>query len=182
MNSGGKRIKTAVSLAIGTTLFGFLLSGTGLTPPVKREINVSARQYAYSPEKIEVNLGDTLIISLKSEDVTHGFYLEGYGLRAYTRAQFPHFWVQSQDDPEEYEKVESISIIATKSGKFRYRCSITCGSMHPFMQGELIVKPNRVYGASMGLIIGLFFAFVILFKPIAKESVIAELQSERSIQ
>jgi len=169
----------AVSLAIGMSLSGFLLSGIGLTSPVKREINVSARQYAYTPDKIEVNLGDTLIIRLQSEDVTHGFYLEGYGLRAYTRAQFPQFWVQSQDAPGEYEKVESVSIIATKSGKFRYRCSITCGSMHPFMQGELIVKPNRVYGASIGLIIGLFAAFVILFTPRKNESVITEIESEK---
>lgn len=169
----------AVSLAIGMSLSGFLLSGIDLTSPVKREINVSARKYAYTPNKIEVNLGDTLIIRLQSEDVTHGFYLEGYGLRAHTRPQFPQFWVQSQDAPGEYEKVESVSIIATKSGKFRYRCSITCGSMHPFMQGELIVKPNRVYGASIGLIIGLFAAFVILFIPRNNESVITEIESEK---
>ncbi len=174
------RITIAISLTIGMSISGFLLSGIGLTSPIKREINVSARQYAYTPNKIEVNLGDTLIISLQSEDVTHGFYLEGYGLRAYTRAQFPQFWIQSEDDPEEYEKVESVSIIATQSGKFRYRCSITCGSMHPFMQGELIVKPNRVYGASMGLIIGLFSAFVILFKPKNNKNAIIDPNSELS--
>lgn len=180
MKSRLMRITIAVSLALGMSLSGFYFSGIGLTSPVKREIEVSARQYAYTPNKIEVNLGDTLIISLQSEDVTHGFFLEGYGLRAYTRAQFPHFWVQSEDDPEVYEKVESISIIATHSGKFRYRCSITCGSMHPFMQGELIVHPNRVYGASMGLVIGLFVAFVFFFKPRKNELTLSDLLSKRN--
>ena len=114
-------------------------------PPVARRIIVTSYQYGYTPERIEVNRGDEITLQLKSKDVTHGFYLEGYDLEAKARPETPHFWARHPSQGDEFEAVEEITFRADRAGKFRYRCSITCGSLHPFMQGELIVRPNHPF-------------------------------------
>src|SRR6266545_3102220 len=45
-----------------------------------RRVTLDARQFEYMPGRLEVNQGDTVIITLMASDVTHGFYLDGYGL------------------------------------------------------------------------------------------------------
>ncbi len=99
-----------------------------------REIRLTARQFGYDPPRIEVNEGEELIIHLKSLDTTHGFYIDGYG-------------VNTTITPEE-EK--TIQFTADKAGKFRIRCFKVCGTLHPFMVGEFVVKPNRTSDASVG--------------------------------
>ncbi|NIR49392.1 MAG: hypothetical protein GWN62_15515 [Aliifodinibius sp.] len=133
--------------------------------PTLREITFEAEKYAYTPARLKVNLGDTLLIKLVSKDVTHGFYLEGYDFDAFARAQFPYFFVKKYDEESkkfDHETVQSYRLLMDKPGKFRYRCSVTCGSMHPFMQGELIVGPNYAYAATIGLSFGLMIASVLL--------------------
>ncbi len=97
-----------------------------------REIEVSAKQFGYTPNIIRVKQGDRVVINLNTTDVMHGFYLEGYGINLKT-------WAGHQDTAE---------FIAAKIGKFRFRCSETCGPLHPFMIGELIVEPNNYYRIS----------------------------------
>ncbi len=177
-----------------------LLINREVTSPKLRKIHFKAKQYSYDPHRVVVNRGDTLQISLESEDVTHGFYLEGYDFDAYVRAQFPYFWLKKHSgdtesvlehaghmhdeesdveedddedwDDEEEEKEESdyitvtdYKIVANRTGKFRYRCSVTCGTMHPFMQGELIVKPNNEYALGIGLSLGIFISMLVGFAP-----------------
>lgn len=134
--------------------------GMKATEPQERNFTIQSRKYSYTPERIVVNRGDRVIIKLSSEDVTHGFYLEDHDIDAKIRAEYPHFWLRHPSQGEEYEQVTEISFIAQKSGKFRYRCSITCGTFHPFMQGEMIVKPNSTYSAAIGLVFGLTVALI----------------------
>lgn len=152
-----------ILLIIACGLIGGLL-GSKRGEPQERTFTVEARQYAYDPPVIRVNRGDKITLKLTSDDVTHGFYLEAYDIDAKIRAEYPYFWLRRPSQKtEEYEQVDEISFLANKAGKFRYRCSITCGSFHPFMQGELIVEPNFLFPASIGLAIGLAFAMVIYF-------------------
>lgn len=142
---------------------GFLAVHFGQPTPQDRTLTITAHKYAYSPEVLRINRGDRVTIRLLAEDVTHGFYLEGYDLDAKIRPENPTFWVRHPSQGDEFEEVEEISFVANRAGKFRYRCSTTCGYMHPFMQGELIVSPNYLYsssvGLSLGLAVGMLFAF-----------------------
>ncbi len=143
---------------------GFLSVHFGQPAPQEHTITITAHQYAYDPEVIRVNRGDRITIRLLAKDVTHGFYVEGYDLDARIRPENPTFWVRHPSQGEEFEEVEEISFVANRSGKFRYRCSQTCGYMHPFMQGELIVNPNYLYPSAMGMTLGLAVGMLWIFR------------------
>lgn len=144
---------------------GFLYARFGQTPPQQRTFTITAHKYAYDPPVLGVNRGDRVRIRLVAKDVTHGFYVEGYDVDAKARPDNPTFWLRRPSQGKQaYEEVEEINFVANHTGKFRYRCSITCGYMHPFMQGELIVSPNYLYSTSVGLLIGLGAAMLLMFR------------------
>ncbi len=131
----------------------------------ERIFEIKARKYAYLPGVIRVNRGDKITLKLSSVDVTHGFYLEGYDFDAKLDPETPGFLIRVPSTSRKFsaESVESYTFSADRVGKFRYRCSIGCGPMHPFMQGELIVAPNYLFPTSIGLAVGMVFAIIIYF-------------------
>ena len=164
-----RRIRMRSYLFVGLPLLlgglaGFLSVHFEQAPAQERNLTITARNYAYDPPVVRVNRGDRIRIHLAAKDVTHGFYLEGYDLDAKIRPENPTFWVRRPSQGDEYREVEEISFVANRRGKFRYRCSITCGSMHPFMQGELIVRPNYLYPTSVGMLLGLGVGMLLIFR------------------
>lgn len=103
--------------------------------PTEHHLALEARSFAFEPAVIEVNRGDRIILELESVDVTHGVYVDGYGLEAVS----------------EPGHKDSLDFVADRVGKFKYRCSMACGSLHPFMIGELIVRPNSPYWRAVAL-------------------------------
>lgn len=156
-----QKIKILLIVIIGG-LCGILI-GWSSTSPTTMELTIKARRYAFDPPVLRVNYGDTLRIKLVSLDVTHGFFLEGYDIDAKINAQRNTFMFRHPSEGENWTEVEEFVFIADRRGKFRYRCSQTCGSLHPFMQGELIVEPNLPFyagiGSVFGLLAGLFWLF-----------------------
>jgi cytochrome c oxidase subunit 2 len=150
-----------VAMVVGALVS--VLIGWSSTDPGTKEILIKARQYAYEPSMIEANRGDTLIIRLKSLDVVHGFFVEGYDTDAQIFANQKKFKFRRPSLGKNWEEVDQITIITDKIGKFRYRCSHTCGTMHPFMQGELIVHPNTPFHAGIGACFGLAFGMLGMF-------------------
>ena len=103
--------------------------------PVNQELTITAKSFGYEPATFSVNEGDHVKITLIAEDVSHGLYLDGYDINIIAR-------------PKENAKTE---FVANKAGNFRYRCSETCGAMHPFMIGEMTVEPNSPLNVSLSL-------------------------------
>ena len=133
------------------------------SPSRERRIQMTARQYAYDPPVVRVNLGDTVRLRIRSLDVTHGFFLEAFDINASIIPDSPYLEISHPSRKgEPVEKVEELVFVADKTGKFRFRCSRVCGNMHPFMQGELIVAPNRLAGAGIGACVGLLAAAAIV--------------------
>ena len=155
--------KIKIVLAAGIGILCGLLVGWTNTSPTSMDITIKARQYAFDPPVLRVNYGDTLKVKLVSLDVTHGFFLEGYDIDAKINAQKKSFKFRHPSKGENWTEVEDFVFTADRRGKFRYRCSQTCGSLHPFMQGEFIVKPNLPFhgavGGVLGLISGIFLVF-----------------------
>lgn len=160
-----QKLKNSILVIITITISSLIgvLIGWSSSEPVRRDILVKARQYAYDPPVIKVNRGDTLHIKLTSLDVVHGFFVEGYDIDARIFSHQKKFKIRHPSEGEKWTEVEELVIITDKTGKFRYRCSNTCGSMHPFMQGELIVQPNTTYHAGVGGIVGLFLGMIWMF-------------------
>jgi heme/copper-type cytochrome/quinol oxidase subunit 2 len=147
-----------------------LLAGSRTAAPQERRITVRARQYAYDPEVIRVNRGDTLRIRLVSEDVVHGFYLEGHDLDVDIFPLEPKVALRRPSRPGQVEEVEEVVFTVNQEGKFRYRCSHTCGFMHPFMLGELIVGPNRLLPTGTGMTLGVLFGGLLFVRIRPEES------------
>jgi cytochrome c oxidase subunit 2 len=71
-------------------------------------------------------------------DVTHGLYLDGYGIDIKARPGM----------------VGKATFTADKPGRFTFRCSETCGEFHPYMVGFLEVTPNSrftLFAAATGI-------------------------------
>ncbi len=126
-------ILIGIILAIGVMTFPI----PQITDPQTRTITLDARQFEFAPHRIHINKGDRVIIQFTASDVVHGFYLDGYG-------------IQERVEPGITKQIE---FVAEHTGKFRYRCSVSCGSLHPFMIGELVVGPNEPFWRAIAFVI-----------------------------
>ncbi|MBW8040306.1 MAG: hypothetical protein FVQ85_09935 [Planctomycetes bacterium] len=128
----------------------------------KKEFFIKARQYAYDPPRITVNKGDELHIRLASLDVVHGFFLEGHDIDAQIEPGVRQFKLRHPSEGKEFTDVNEVVFTVEHTGKFRYRCSHTCGTLHPFMQGELIVCPNYPFLAASGGTVGVLISTLLV--------------------
>ena len=152
LTSGVRRVVGYWPAAVVAVACAMAIPALGIhdtAPAVNREISIAARQYGFTPHRIFVNTGDTIELSLASLDVVHGFFLEGHDIEAEIRPGKLDFRVRHPSVEEEFREVETVTFVAGTPGKFRYRCSVTCGTLHPFMQGEFIVRPNIPYRAGV---------------------------------
>lgn len=130
----------------------------------KRDVYIKAALWEYSPYRIVVDQGDEVRLKLASKDVVHGFHLESHGIEATMYPGKLPFYLRNPDTEKKAVPVTETSFTARHWGKFFYRCSVTCGNLHPFMLGELIVRPNYPFKAAVGATLGvLFAAFILMF-------------------
>lgn len=122
-------------LGMATLILAFAPFPAQSLTPQARTFRIEAQQYAYSPAEVQVNRGDTVTIQLVSTDVVHGLYIDGYD-------------VSVEADPGQ---TATLTFVADKPGAYRFRCNVTCGTMHPFMIGKLTVGTNNWLFRSFGL-------------------------------
>ncbi|HSM56192.1 MAG TPA: cupredoxin domain-containing protein [Candidatus Sulfomarinibacteraceae bacterium] len=125
-------------LLLGAMVVAFLFLATAPargTAAGERTVRLEASQYRFVPGTVSVNRGETVTIELVATDVVHGLYLDGYGL-------------QIEADPGQTAR---LTFVADRAGTFRFRCSVSCGAMHPFMIGKLRVGQNNLLWAGAGL-------------------------------
>jgi heme/copper-type cytochrome/quinol oxidase subunit 2 len=103
--------------------------------PVERVFHIQASRFAYSPAILAVNPGDRVTIELAATDVVHGLAIDGYNL-------------ETTSDPGQAAR---LTFTAGRQGSFRFRCTVTCGNLHPFMIGKLQVGQNILLWRAAGL-------------------------------
>lgn len=94
--------------------------------PERHTFPIEASSFAYRPAELRVEPGDEVTIELAAVDVAHGLFIDGYDL----------------DLRAEPGQSARLTFTADRAGSFRFRCSVTCGGMHPFMIGKLHVGTN----------------------------------------
>ena len=89
-----------------------------------KEIEMTAKQWEFSPSIVEVNKGDTVRLRVTSIDVAHGIYI-------------PEFNLNKVLEPG---KTVTLEFVADTIGEFDFICSVQCGTGHSGMNGKLIVR------------------------------------------
>lgn len=105
--------------------------------PKPRVITIKAKRFQYNPSEITLQKGERVTFRLESLDVTHGLYLDGYGI----------------DIKANPTQVGTATFVADKTGRFTFRCSETCGEFHPYMIGYLTVEPNTRFHVFVAVIL-----------------------------
>ena len=109
------------------------------TAPIDRHLRIEASLFQFTPGELMINPGDRVTVELVSTDVVHGFSLDGYDF-------------DLKSDPGQ---TATGTFVADQAGVFRFRCSVACGNLHPFMIGKLQVGPNflLIRGIGLGLLV-----------------------------
>jgi cytochrome c oxidase subunit II len=92
---------------------------------VKR-FEVRASRFKFEPAVLEVTEGDTVLLTLRSADTTHGLAIRALGVKIVI--------------PKTGEPVQ-VRFVAPRAGTFEITCSEYCGSGHRRMKGQLVVAP-----------------------------------------
>ena len=115
---------------VGPSLLLVLPFVVTLVPEVidsTRIIDVTVSRYAFSPERIEVRVGERIRLNVVSSDSTHGFQVKALGLNATIPAG---------------GKTVTLELTPKEAGTFAITCSEYCGRGHRSMKGSLIVTPG----------------------------------------
>ncbi len=89
-----------------------------------KEFQITAKQFSFNPETIEVNKGDKVRLIVTSIDVPHGIAIKEYNI----------------NERLDVGKPVTIEFTADKEGTFTAFCSVFCGSGHSNMKGKIVVK------------------------------------------
>ena len=107
-------------LLIALLVIGVGFSYLVINQPSKKIVSITAEQYKYTPGILVFNKGDEITLNIKSIDVKHGFYIDGYEIET----ELPAL------------TTVTITFIAESTGSFTIRCSVTCGNFHPYRSEE----------------------------------------------
>jgi len=90
-------------------------------PPV---IEITAKRFEFSPARITLRQGETVILRLRSRDVTHGFFMKPLGI----------------DATIEPGKATDVTVTPRAAGTYTVICDLFCGAGHGTMHMEIVVE------------------------------------------
>ncbi|MBI2187898.1 MAG: cupredoxin domain-containing protein [Acidobacteria bacterium] len=94
--------------------------------PNRPEFTLIAREFRFSPDRIEVAQDDLVRLTIRSEDITYSFAIDEYRIVRRVPAGGETTFEFRADRP----------------GTFRFYSNLTSDSAHTRMQGQLVVKPR----------------------------------------
>jgi heme/copper-type cytochrome/quinol oxidase subunit 2 len=110
-----------------------LLAGPGIArllaqdqAPNRREFTLTARDYRFSPSRLEVTQDDLVKVTVQSADVAYSFTIDAYRLSKRVPAG----------------GATTLEFRADQVGTFPFYSNMTSDSRHGQMRGELVVRPR----------------------------------------
>jgi len=92
--------------------------------PNRREFTLTAKNYRYTPGRIEVAQGDLVKLTVKSEDVDYSLTIDAYRVSRRVPAK----------------GMTTIEFLADRAGTFPYYSNLTSDDRHAETKGELVVR------------------------------------------
>jgi cytochrome c oxidase subunit 2 len=118
----GRSRVTGAGLAVVAAL---LASASG---PARAEgprvIVITAKRFEFDPKEITLKKGETVKLQLKSEDVTHGFFVRPLGI--------------DQEIPA--GRTTEVTVTPQQAGRYRTICDHFCGAGHASMKMTIVVE------------------------------------------
>jgi len=93
-------------------------------PPNRREFSMTARDYRFAPDRLEVTQDDLVKLTIESADNAYSFTIDAYRL--------------SRRIPAGGKT--TIEFRADQSGSFKFYSDMTSDARHKTMTGELVVR------------------------------------------
>jgi heme/copper-type cytochrome/quinol oxidase subunit 2 len=126
-------------MALTRRNFGLLVLGAAIAVPLVRrlfaqepsapnhpEFTLTAKNFRYSPDRLEVIQDDLVKITIQSEDVAYSFAIDEYRI---IRRVPPG-------------GATTFEFRADRPGTFRFYSNLTTDRAHADMQGQLVVRPK----------------------------------------
>ena len=120
----------ALASAVGA---GFLMAGPSVIrllahpgqdqPPNRREFSITARDYRFSPSRLEVTQDDLVKLTVQSADVAYSLTIDAYRVSRRIPAGGS----------------TTLEFRADRTGTFVFYSNLTSDSRHAQMRGELVV-------------------------------------------
>ena len=121
---------------LGLALLGVgacLLAGPAIRParaqeeaPNRREFTISARDFRFSPDRIEVTQNDLVKVTIRSEDVAYSLTIDHYRVSRRVPAGGS----------------TTFEFRADTAGTFAFYSNLTSDARHTKMSGQLVVRPR----------------------------------------
>ena len=92
--------------------------------PNRRDFTIVAKDFHYSPTRIEVTQDDLVKLTIRSEDIAHSFTIDEYRISKRVPAGASTTFEFQADRP----------------GTFAFYCALTGEPGHKMMRGELVVR------------------------------------------
>ena len=111
-------------LALPLLAAGFFSPLGAQLPETPRVIAITAKRFEYSPKEVRLKKGETVTLTLKSQDVTHGMMCRKLKI--------------DTDIPPDQET--RVTVTPRETGTFTAICNHFCGAGHGGMKMTFIVE------------------------------------------
>jgi len=119
-------LRTVCATALPLVLAAFLTASS--VRPAQADdvpvVEITAKRFAFSPDKITLKKGQTVKLRLHSEDVTHGFFLRPLKL----------------DEEIPAGETAEVAVTPQTAGTFTTICDHFCGANHGNMNMTIVVE------------------------------------------
>jgi len=120
-------VGAGIYLATGPFVRGVLAAPAGQDQaPTRREFTVTARDYSFSPNRVEAQQDDLIKLTVQSADNAYGFTIDDYRV--------------SKRVPAGGSTI--IEFRADRAGTFPFYSNLSNDSRHTQMRGQLVVRPK----------------------------------------
>ena len=120
-------VGTGIYLSAGPFVRRVLAAPAGQDQaPTRREFTVTARDYSFSPNRVEAVQDDLIKLTVQSADNAYGFTIDEYRVSKRVPAG----------------GATTIEFRADRAGTFAFYSGLKSDSRHEQMRGQLVVRPR----------------------------------------